>query len=146
MASGGELVDIKIDDAKLLAVLKRTDEEAFKLLRKDFTELSTQAKRAVVANTPVRTGFARSHWSKQTTVTKKSVRVAVTMKGCPKDRVRYPFVLEHGRSAGYSKKTGRRITAMPSHPIISPLRARWQREGEMTLERVRDKAVAFFNQ
>jgi hypothetical protein len=143
--SSGQLVDIQITDAQLLAVLKRTDEEAFKILKKDFTNLSTQAKRAVVANTPVKTGFAKSHWSKSTTVTKKRVQVAVTIKDWPHDRPRYPFILEHGRHAGYSK-SGRKITAMRPHPIISPIRARWQREGEMTLERVRDKAVAFFNE
>lgn len=145
MAGSGD-IGLTVTDTQVINALKRCDEESFKAIKKRFTDLATDGKRAVVANTPVKTGFAKSHWSKQSGWTKKnSFKAQVTIKGWPKGEARYPFILEHGRKAGVSAKTGREVTAMSPRPIISPVRARFQSRGQKALEQATKDALAAFD-
>lgn len=138
-------IGVEFNEIEILSALKRVDEEQFKSLKRRFSVLATEGKRAVVANTPARTGFLRAHWSKKSGFSKgKGVTSEVTLKNWPRGWARYPFILEHGRPAGISKKTGREVTAMAPRPIISPVRAEFKAKGEKVMQEVvRDALRAF---
>ena len=143
MATDGILFEL--NSKEILSALKRVDEEQFKSLKKRFGTLATEGKRAVVANTPVKTGFLKAHWSKKSGFsTKQGAYAMVTLKNWPRGWARYPFILEHGRPAGVSKKTGREVTEMRARPIISPVRAEFKAKGEKVMQEiVRDALRAF---
>lgn len=132
----------EVDDAAVLQTLKRLDPESAKALRKELNFVGTEGKRMIVARSPVgKTGRMSKSWSKKSSFTQRKVEVAVTIKGWPEGLARYPFVLEHGRKAGPSPKTGRMVTAMRPRPVIRPVRAQLQAKGAITADRVRREAL-----
>lgn len=133
---------VTVDDAALLKTLKRLDPESAKALRKELNALGTEGKRRIVAGSPTgKTGRMRSSWTRKSSFTQTKAEVAITIKGWPNDVARYPFILEHGRKAGESPKTGRMVTEMKPRPLIAPVRKSMMVKGAMTADRVRREAL-----
>lgn len=137
-----------VDDAAVLATLKRLDPESAKALRKELTAIGREGRKLAVARSPVgKTGRMKGAWATKSTFNAKKREVALTVKNWPKTDeqgkplARYPFILEHGRKAGESKKTGRQITAMPARPLIKPIRKQLALKAATTEDRVRREAL-----
>ena len=143
MADGD--VTINSETAQLLTALAKWQPETSKILKRELTKFGTVAKNTVVSNTPIRTGFARRAWGKTTKVGKNSVTAAVTIQW-PSGVPRYPFMLEHGRKAGESPKTGRSVTYMAPRNYLARSRASLAPQAEELLQRIHDEAVDAFGQ
>ena len=135
-------VTASVDDAAILNTLKRLDPESAKALRKELSALGTEGKRKIVAGSPTgKTGRMRKSWAKKTSFTQSKAEVSITVKGWPSDIARYPFILEHGRKAGESPKTGRMVTEMRPRPLIAPVRKSMYMKSAEVGERVRREAL-----
>ena len=135
-------VTASVDDAAVLATLKRLDPDSAKALRKELNALGTEGKRRLVAGSPTgKTGRMRSSWAKKSSFTQTKAEVALTVKGWPRDVARYPFILEHGRKGGESPKTGREVTPMRPRPLIRPVRQSMNAKAAITADRVRREAL-----
>ena len=135
-------VSVEVNDAAILAALKRLDPESAKALRKELNAIGTEGKRRIVAGSPLgETGRMRGAWSKKSTFNQSRIEQAITIKGWPTGLARYPFILEHGRKAGPSPKTGRMVTQMAPRPLIRPTREAMFVKAAMAADRVRREAV-----
>lgn len=140
-----------IDDAAILNTLKRLDPESAKALRKELLALGTEGKRRIVAGSPQgKTGRMRKSWRTKSSFTQSKAEVAITIKDWPAKvksggkeikLARYPFILEHGRRAGESPRTGRVVTGMAPRPLIGPTRKALFIKSRETGERVRREAL-----
>lgn len=151
----GEIVSLEWETTQLLSTLKRFDDDTFKILKKELGTLGAEAKRRLVAVTPVRSGNMRGAWQRRTTVNNSKIDISVTIKWPPATGkkaksgpmagkvVRYPFVLEHGRAAGVSA-SGRTITAMAPRKYIANVRTSLIPRRDETLRRVHDEAITAF--
>lgn len=143
MADGD--ITLNGETAQLVTALAKWEPETAKVLKRELGAYGTHAKRIVAGNTPTRTGFAKSTWGKKSTVKKNEVTVAVTI-AWPSGVPRYPFMLEHGRREGVSKKTGRSVTYMAPRKYLARSRAELVPTGEQLLKRIHDEAVEAFGQ
>ena len=137
-------IEINSETARLVTALAKYQPETAKILKQELSKYGLHAKRVVIANTPTRSGFARSRWFKDTWVGKNEVRVAVTI-GWPSGVPRYPFMLEHGRHGGVSKKTERSVTYMEPRKYLARSRAELVPIGERLMQEIHDKAVDAFD-
>ena len=143
MADGD--IDINAETAALVTALAKFEPETAKILKSELGKFGTKAKNVVAQNTPSRSGFARSRWGKKTMIGKNKVTAAVTISW-PSGVPRYPFMLEHGRPAGVSPKTGRSVTYMAPRKYLARSRAGLAPEVEELLQRIHDEAVEAFGQ
>ena len=143
MADGD--IEINSETARLVTALAKFEPETAKILKKELNTYGTTARQTIAGNTPTRTGFAKGRWGKKSTVGKNEVKVAVTIQW-PSGVPRYPFILEHGRRAGVSKKTGRTVTEMAPRKYLARSRAALVPQGEQLLQRIHDEAVEAFGQ
>lgn len=141
MADGD--IEINSETARLVTALAKFEPETAKILKKELGAYGTTARKTIAANTPSRTGFAKGSWGKTSTVSKNEVKVAVTIRW-PSGVARYPFILEHGRHEGVSKKTGRAVTYMAPRKYLARSRAELIPQGEQLLQRIHDEAVEAF--
>jgi hypothetical protein len=136
-------IEINSETARLVTALAKFEPETTKVLKQELSAYGLHAKRVIAANTPSRTGFAKGRWFKSSWVGKNEVRVAVTV-GWPSGVPRYPFMLEHGRHEGVSKKTGRSVTYMAPRKYLARSRAELIPIGDQLLQRIHDEAVEAF--
>ena len=142
----GDLISADVDVAGVLSTLRRFDVDAEKALRKGINSLGLDAKRRLVAGSPVgKNGLMRASWFKKSSITKSRIYVAATVKSWPSSVARYPFILEHGRKAGVSE-TGRQITPMRPRPLIAPTRVVVNARAKVEMERVKREAINAFGQ
>jgi hypothetical protein len=140
----GDLISADVDVAGVLSTLRRFDIDAEKALRKGINALGTDAKRRLVAGSPVgQNGLMRSSWSKKSTIGKSKIYVAATIKNWPRSVARYPFILENGRKAGVAK-SGRHITPMRPRPLIAPTRVTVSAHAKVEMERIKREAINAF--
>jgi hypothetical protein len=137
-------IEINSETARLVTALAKYQPETAKILKQELSKYGLHAKRVIGANTPTRTGFAKSRWSKGMTVSKDEVRVYVSI-AWPSGVPRYPFMLEHGRHGGVSKKTGRSVTYMEPRKYLARSRAELVPIGERLMQEIHDKAVDAFD-
>lgn len=136
-------IEINADTARLVTALAKWKPETAKILKKDLGRFGTTAKNVIAANTPTKTGFAKTRWGKKTAVGKDEIKVAVTISW-PSGLARYPFILEHGRKAGVSPKTGRQVTAMAPRGYLARSRAVLKPQADALLRQIHDDAVDAF--
>jgi len=140
----GDLISADVDVAGVLSTLRRFDIDAEKALRKSINALGTDAKRRLVAGSPVgQNGLMRSSWSKKSIIGKSRIYVAATIKNWPRSVARYPFILENGRKAGVAK-SGRHITPMRPRPLIAPTRVTVSAHAKVEMERIKREAINAF--
>jgi len=152
---GDLLIDFEDETRALMTTLKRFDEDTFKIIKKELSNHAGEAKRRLVAASPVRTGGLKNSWTRKSGITNSKIECAVTIKWPPPGAkpaktgknagrvVRYPFVLEHGRRYGKSS-SGRTITSMPPRRFIADVRAQMHPKTDQMLKRMHDEAVSAF--
>lgn len=144
-------VTASVNDAAVLNTLKRLDPESARILRKELSGLGREGTRRLKAGSPSgKTGRMKKSWASKSSFTQTKAEVSVTIKDWPAKvesggkqikLARYPFILEHGRRAGESPRTGRVVTGMAPRPLIGPTRKALFIKSRETGERVRREAL-----